>query len=62
MYVAKVEEDRSVIKILIGKQAGRDLYEGLYGTKILELTLKKWMSVRGIGLFLLRIRIIREPL
>jgi hypothetical protein len=40
-HVARMEEGRSVFKILTGKLQEKDLYEGEGGRKILELTLKK---------------------
>ena len=42
----------------------RDLQEGLGvdGRTILEWILKKWVSIRGIGLIRLRIKVIGEHL
>ena len=62
--VARMEEDMSAFKILTGKPTGkrplgrprRD------GKTILEWTLKRWVSMRGIGLIQLRIGIIGESL
>jgi hypothetical protein len=48
-----MEEGRSSFKILTGKPAG---------TRLLEWTLNKQVSIRGIGLIRLRKGIIGEPL
>ena len=59
-----MEERSSTFKILIGKPTGRRPYGvlGVDGRTILELTLKRLASMRGIGLIRLRIGIIGEPL
>ena len=66
-----MEEGRSAFKILTGKHTGngvnlqeRDLWGGLGvdGRKILEWTLKRYVSMRVIGLIRLRIGIIGESL
>ena len=61
-HVARTKEDRSVFKMLTGKPTGkRPLGRlGVDGRTI--LTLKKEVSIRGTGLFRLRIWIIRELL
>ena len=63
-HVARMEEGRSAFKILTGKPTGKgplgDL--GVDGRTILEWTLKRYVSMRGIGLIRLRIGIIGEPL
>ena len=63
-HVARIEEDRSVFKMLTGKptrkrplERPRCRWEG-----ILECALKEWVSLRGIGLIRPSIRIIGEPL
>jgi hypothetical protein len=59
-----LEEGRSAFKILTVNLLERDLWGGLGvdGRTILEWTLKRWVSMRGIGLIRLRIGIIGEPL
>ena len=67
--VARIEEIRNGFKILTGIIyyyiiQERDLWEvlGVDGKTILEGILKKWESIRGIGLIGLRIGIIGGPL
>ena len=57
-HVARMEEGRSAFKILTGTPARK----GQYGRTILERTLKKYKSMRGIVLIRLMIGIIGEPL
>ena len=63
-HVARIEKGRSAFKLLTGKPTGKrplgDL--GVDGRTILEWTLKRYVSMRGIGLIRLRIGIIGEPL
>ena len=56
-------EDRSAFKILTGKPTGKRPLgrPRLDGMTILELTLKRWVSMRVIGLIRLRIGIIGGP-
>ena len=55
-----MEEGRSAFKILTGKRpSGRPRLDG---RTLLEWTLKKQVSIRGIELIRLRIGIIGEPL
>ena len=63
-HVARMEKGTSALKILTGKPTKRDLWGGLGidGRTILEWTLKRAVSMRGIGLIRLRIRIIGEPM
>ena len=63
-HVARMEEGRSAFKILSCNLQERDLQEdlGIDGRIILELTLKRSVSMRVIGLDLLRLGIIGEPL
>ena len=56
--VARMEEGRSAFKILTGKPTGKRPL----GRTILEWTLKRSVSMRGIGLIRLRIGIIGESL
>ena len=53
-----MEEGRNAFKVLTGTHAG----VGVGGRTVLEWTLKKSVSIRGIGLIRLRIGIIGEPL
>ena len=47
----------------IGKLTGKGRQEGLHvDGRLLEQTIRKQVSIRGIGLIRLRIRVIREPL
>jgi hypothetical protein len=63
VLLARMEGDRSAFKILTGTPAGKRLLGlGVDGGTILEWILKKWVSIRGIGLIRLRIRIMGEPL
>ena len=57
-HVARMEESRSVFKILTGQPTGL----GVDGRTILEWTLKRYVSMRVIGLIQLRIGIIGELL
>ena len=57
-HVAKIEEDTSAFKILTGKPTEKRPL----GRTILEWTLKRQVSMQGIGLIRLRIGIIGEPL
>ena len=59
-HVARMEKGRSAFKIVTGKPTGK--IPLVDGRTILEWTLKRLVSVRGIGLIRLRIGIIREPL
>ena len=62
-HVARMEEGRSAYKILTGKPTGkRPLGRPRHRGAILELTLKRYVSMLGIGLIWLRIGIIGEPL
>ena len=63
-HVARMEEDRSAFKILTGNLQERDIWGGLAvdGRTILEWTLKRYVSMRGIGLIRLRIGIVGESL
>jgi hypothetical protein len=63
LNIARIEEGRSVFKILTGKPKERDSWEGLGVDErtILECILKKYVSIRRIGLIQLRIGIIGEP-
>ena len=56
-HVAKMEEGRSAVKILTDTHAGKRPL----GRTILEWALKRWVSMRVIGLILLGIGIIGEP-
>ena len=58
--VVRMEGSRSSFKILAGKPTGGDVQEGLSvdGRTKLESNLKKWLSIRGIGLTWLRMGII----
>ena len=56
-----MEEDRSAFKILTGKPTGK-IPLGVDRRKILEWTLKREVSMRGIELIRLRIGIIGESL
>ena len=51
-HAARMKEGRSAIKILTGKLTGKRPLRrlGVDGRIILGWNLKKWMSVRGIGL------------
>ena len=63
-HVARMEEGRSAFKILTGTPAGKSPLRRprcRWGTT-LEWILKKWVSIREIGLIRLRIGIIGEPL
>ena len=63
-HEARMDEGRSAFKILTGKPTGkRPLWKSsrVGGRTILEWTLKKWVSTRGIGLIWFRIGIIGEP-
>ena len=66
-HVARMEEGRSAFKILTGNLTEkrplgwpRHRWEG--NNKIVQCILGKYVSIRGIGLILLRIGIIEEPL
>ena len=63
-HVARMEEGRSTFKIVTGKPTGKRSLErlGLDGRTILEWTLKKYVSMRGIGLIWRRIGTVGEPL
>ena len=63
-HVTGIEKGRSVFKVLISKPTGkRPLGRlGVHVRTILEWILKKWVSIRGIGLIRLRTRIIGKPL
>ena len=63
-HVTRMEEGRSVFKILTGTPTGKIYLEGLdvNGTIVLELILKIYVSKRGTGLIRLRIGIIGEIL
>ena len=63
-YVVRMEEYRRAFEFLTGFLRKRDLYEGLGvdGRTILECTLKKYVSMRGIGFIRLRTVVIGEPL
>jgi hypothetical protein len=63
-HVARMEEGRGVFKILTGKLKGKGPLgrPRRRGRTILEWTLKKYISIRGIGLIRLRIGIIGESL
>ena len=56
-HVVRMEEDRSAFKIVTGKPTGKRPL-GVYRRTLLEWTLKRWVSMRGIGLIRLRIGII----
>ena len=63
-HVARMEEGRSAFKILTGKNLQEKiLWRGLGvdGMIILEWTLKKWVSMWGIGLIWLSTGIIGGP-
>ena len=57
-HVARIEESRSAFKILTGKPTDTDVWGGLNvdGRTILERTLKRDVSMRGIMLIRFRIR------
>ena len=55
-----MEEGRSDFKILIGKPTGKRHLCLIDGRTILLCFLKKWVSIREIGLIQLRIEIIGE--
>jgi hypothetical protein len=60
-----MKEHRSSFIILIGKPTGKRhlvIPRRRWKGKILEYILKKYVSIRGIGLILLRIGIIGESL
>ena len=59
-----MEEDSGTFKILLGKPTGKRPLQGLSINRstILEFILKKWVSVQGIGLIQLRVRIFGELL
>ena len=62
-HVARMEEGRSAFKILTGKHTGKRLSgrpECRWGGAILKWSLKKKVSLRGIGSIRLRIGIIGE--
>ena len=58
-HVARMEEVRNSFKNVRGKLKETDLQEGLDMDEktILEQIVKKWVSIRGIGLIRLRVRI-----
>ena len=62
--VARMEEDRSALKMLTDKPiVKRPLGSPRRRWQTtLEWVLKKWVSIRGIGLIRLRIEIIGEPM
>ena len=57
-HVARMEESRSAFKMLTGIRTGK----WLLGRTILEWTLRRLVSMLGIGLIRLRIGTIGEPL
>ena len=63
-YYPQVHQGTDAFKILSGIPTGKrplgDL--GIDGRTILEWTLKRWVSVQGIGLIRHRIGIIGKPL
>ena len=63
-HVARIEEDRSAFTIVTGKPKGRRPLgrPRRRWETLLEWILKKYLSIRGIGLIRLRIGIIGEPL
>ena len=62
-HVARMEGEKSVLKILAGKLTGKRTLERLMrnGRRILECILKKYLLIQGIGWIRLRIGIIGEP-
>ena len=64
-HVARMEEGRSAFKILTDKSTGKRPLGRPRRSRwetILEWTLKKYVSIQGIGLIRLRIATIGEPL
>ena len=60
-HVARMEEVRSAFNILVGKRTGKRRPRRRWEDTI-RMDLKKWVSIRAIGLIRLRIGIIGEPL
>ena len=63
-HVARMEEGRSAFKILTGNPTGKRLLGGPRSRldENIRMDLKKLISMRGMWLIRLRIRIIGEPL
>ena len=64
-HIAGMEKGMSDFKSLTGNPTGKTPLGGprcRWEEEILEWILKKWLSIRGIGLIRLRIEITGEPL
>ena len=63
-HLARMEEGMNAFKILTGKPTGKGPLGslGIDGRTILKWTLKRYVSMRGIGLIRLTIGIFGEPL